>query len=330
VTVLIVTFGTSTMLLLSILAASLALLVVEKAFRIFRKWKSADEEEKYELEKQFYLTYAVVYIVFAIRMFAVPLYFWTMQTLVPMIPGAMCLWGVFNTLPVLCWSTLALKFALPVLYFGWLILARINDGCKRNPLIRNLMGLYIALSPVLMADSLVDLMIFSRLTPVQVACCTSAIDVWARPIPPLVLGISSQLVLLVSYLALSTAYAPLCYAALRKPIFEWIVRASSLALIPMFVITVTEVLTPWILNLPLHHCPFCLLYLAPTSIVFFATLWFSMAVPWWTLLTRRLGRADEESLELESRLRRDLWTIAGLSTIVGVALIAIHLIVATT
>jgi len=316
------------MLLLCILAASLVLLVVEKAFRIFRTWKRADEEEKYELEKEFHLTNAVVCIVFAIRMFAVPLYFWTMQILVPMIPGAMCLWGVFNTLPALCWSTLVLKLALPMLYFGWLILARINDRCRRNPLIVNLMGLYVALSPLLMADSLVDLTIFSRLNPVQVACCTSAIDIWGRPIPPLVLGISGQLVLLVSYLALSTAYALLCHAASRKPAFEWVATASCLALIPMSIFTITEVLTPWILNLPLHHCPFCLLYLAPASILFFAALWFSMAVPWWTLLIARLGRVDEESGELERRVRRDLWTGASLSTMVCLALIITHLIVA--
>lgn len=325
---LIVTFGTLIMLLFSILAAGLAMLVFEKALRIFRWWSKADEEERYELEKEFYLTYAVVYIVFAIRMFAVPLYFWTMQTLVSMIPGAMCLWGVFNALPALCWSTLALKFALPVLCSGWLILARINQRAKRNPLIRNLMGLYIALSPLLMVDSLVDLMILSRLNPVQVACCTSAIDVWPRPIPPLVLGISGQLVLLVSYLALWTAYGLLCHVASRKPIFEWAARASSLALILMSIFTVTEVLTPWILNLPLHHCPFCLFYLAPTSIVFFATLWFSMAVPWWTLLTAKLGRTDAESGERESKLRRDLWTAASLLTIISVALIVTHLIVA--
>jgi len=328
VTSLIVTFGTSMMLLLSVLAAGLALLVVEKAFRIFREWKNAVEEERYQLEKEFYLAYAVVHIVFAIRMFAVPLYFWTMQTLVPTIPGAMCLWGVFNALPALCWSTLLLKFVLPVLYFGWLILARVNNLCRRNPLIRNLMALYIALSPVLMADSLVDLTIFSRLNPVQVACCTSAIDVWQRPIPPLMLGISGQLILLVSYLALFIAYALLSHGASRRPIFEWPARALCLVLLPLSILTITEVLTPWILNTPLHHCPFCLFYLAPTSVVFLVTLWFSMAVPWWTLLTRRLGGVDEESGKIERELRRDLWTGASMSTAVGVILIITHLAVA--
>jgi len=329
VSVLIVTFGTLTMLLLSILAAGLALLVLEKAVRIFRSWRTADEEKRYQLEKEFYLAYAVVYIVFGIRIFSVPLYFWTMQVLVPAIPGAMCLWGVFNALPILCWSGLALKFTLPVFYAGWLILARINNRCKKNPLTRNLMGLYVVLSPMLMADSLVDLMIFSRLNPVQVTCCTSAIDVWPRVIPFLVIGIPGQLLLLFTFFGLSLTCAFLFLAASSKSTHEWLAGIFSLALIPISILTITEVLTPWILALPLHHCPFCLFYREPTGIIFLAMLWFSLAVPLWCLLTKRLGRVEEESIKEEHRLRRMLWTAAGLALIVGIAIMVVLLIVAT-
>lgn len=325
---LIVTLGTIVILLLSTLAAGLALLVAEKAFKILRGWAYADEEEKYELEKEFYLTYAVVYIVLGVRTFAVPLYFWTMQTLVPTIPGAMCLWGVFNALPDLCWSTLALKFSLPVLYFGWLILARINNSCKRNPLVRNLMGLYIALLPLLIADSMLDLIIFSRLNPTQVACCTSAIDAWPRPVPPLAFGLSGQLLLLAGFTALLLMFALLCYTASSRPILEWSARACGLILLPLSVLTTAEVLTPWILNLPLHYCPFCLFYQAPTSITFLTTLWFSQAVPWWTLMTRRLGRGDDESTKIEDRLRRNLWVGASFSASMSLVLIVTHLAVA--
>ena len=314
------------MLLLSILAAGLALFVLDRAFRIFRAWKAADEEERYELEKEFYLTYTVVYIVLGIRLFAVPLYFWTMQTLVPTIPGAMCLWGVFNALPILCWSSLMWKFALPVLYSGWLILARINDRCRRNPLLRNLMGLYLVLSPLLVIDSVIDLVVFSRLNPVQVTCCTSAIDIWPRPIPLLLMGVPSQLLLLATFFAFSLTYAFLSYASSRKSAFEWPARTMSLALIPISVLTTTEVLTPWIMDLPLHHCPFCLLYRQPTSSLSLAMLWFSLVAPWCCLLTKGLGRVDEESIQAEQETRGLLWVGASLALIIGVAFIAVDLI----
>jgi len=65
----------------------------------------------------------------------------------------------------------------------------------------------------------------------------------------------------------------------------------------------------------------------PASIVFAATLWFSMSVPWWTLLSRRLGRVDEGSREAERRFRMGLWTYASISALTGAALIPTYLIV---
>ena len=320
-TATIFTLGTSIMLLLSLLAAALGLLVVEKAFRVSRRWDRADEEERYELEKEFYVAYAVVCIVLAIRIFSVPLYFWVMQTLAPTIPGAMCLWGIFNALPELCWSTLTLKFGLPVLYFGWLILARINNSCKRNPLMKNLMSLYVLLSPLLMIDSLVDLTVFSRLNPMQVVCCTSAIDVWQRPVPSLIAGISGQLVLLLIFLALCLVYASFSFASQSSSAFEWPSRIASLALLPVSILATTEVLTPWILKLPLHHCPFCLLYRKPASILFLVTLWFSTAVPWWILMTKKMGREDEEANKAEFKLRGALWKSSGTALVIGLTTI---------
>ena len=103
-------------LLLSACAVVLVVGLLDATYRVFRQWKKSSLEERYELEKDFYLIFAAACIVLAIRLSIVPIYFWTMQALVPMIPGAMCLWGVFNALPELAWPALGLKFFLPTLY----------------------------------------------------------------------------------------------------------------------------------------------------------------------------------------------------------------------
>jgi hypothetical protein len=54
----------------------------------------------------------------------------------------------------------------------------------------------------------------------------------------------------------------------------------SVVLIVGFTITTTEVLAPWLLNLPFHHCPFCLLFLHPPSIIFTVLYWIGLAAPW--------------------------------------------------
>ena len=136
---MILTFLAAMNLLLSVCTLLLTVGVIRTVYRIFRRWDKSDEEEKHELEKGFYLTFAVVVVVLAIRLFLVPLYFWNMQTFVPLIPGAMCLWGVFDALPEATWGLLFLKLVIPVAYIGWLLLARINSSCRTNPLIKNLM-----------------------------------------------------------------------------------------------------------------------------------------------------------------------------------------------
>ena len=94
------------------------------------------------------------------------------------------------------------------------------------------------------------------------------------------------------------------------------------------ILATTETLTPWLLDLPLHHCPFCLFYRKPATIAFLAAFWFSVAVPWWTLLTRKLDRTDEESIRLEAKVRKDLWVGASVSAMIGLALLLTHLMVA--
>lgn len=324
---MIVTFGTSMIILLSALTVALGVGLLDTTYRIFRRWKRAELEEKYELEKGFYLVFAAVCIALSIRLFIVPLYFWTMQTLVPMIPGAMCLWGVFNALPELTWPALGLKFFLPSLYAGWLILAMINAKCKRNQLVGKLAGFFIFITPFLLIDSILDLAIFVKLTPIQVSCCSSAIDVGPRPIPPPIGTVSGQSILFLLFMLSSAVFIATAFLSTTKQKFEWIARFFAVLLVPITLLTMTEVFTPWILHLPFHYCPFCLLSHSPSSILFVFFYWIAISASWWTIATRKLGRIDQEAAIVESSVRTHLWNVAGLSSVLGLLTIVVSLAV---
>jgi hypothetical protein len=98
---MIITFNSSLILLLSTCAILLGVGLTDTTYRICRRWKKSGMEEKYELEKGFYLVLAAACIVLAIRLLSIPLFFLTMQSFVPAVPGAVCLWGVSNALPEL-------------------------------------------------------------------------------------------------------------------------------------------------------------------------------------------------------------------------------------
>jgi hypothetical protein len=322
---MIMTLGASIVILLSACAVALGVGLLDTTHKIFRCWKKSDLEEKYELEKSFYLVFAAACIALALRLIIVPLYFWTMQTFVPMIPGAMCLWGVFNASPELTWPALGLKLLLPSLYASWLVLALVNARCKRNQLVGNLAGFFMFITPFLLIDSIIDLTVFVKMTPIQVNCCSSAIDVGPRPIPPNIGTISGQSIMLLLFMLSSVLFTATAFLSIRRPRFEWAARFFAIVLIPVTLLTMTEVLTPWILRLPFHYCPFCLLSHSPSSILFVFLYWIAISSSWWTLITKKLGRIDQEASIIESKLRTKLWTVAGSSNLLGLLIVVVNI-----
>lgn len=312
-------------LLLSVCALLLTIGVLKTAFRIFRRWNKSDDEERHELEKGFYLTFSVVVVVLGIRLFLVPLYFWNMQSFVPLIPGAMCLWGVFNALPEVTWSSLFLKLVLPAAYLSWLLLARINSSCRTNPLIRNLMTLFMVLTPVLLVDFGTEIYILAQISPVEVTCCSSAIDVGTRIVPGMIGGISGQTLLLLILFPYSILYVASLILSTRHKAARFNALALTIPIAIVLVITITETLTPWLLRLPFHHCPFCLFFQHPFSLVFAVLFWFGLVTPWLTLFTRRMGRSNYEAREVEDQLSKTLTEYAAFAVIIALALMLVDI-----
>ena len=324
---MILTFGAAMNLLLSMCALLLVLGVIRMAFRIFRRWNKSDDEERHELEKGFYLTFSVVMVVLGIRLFLVPLYFWNMQSFVPLVPGAMCLWGVFNALPEIAWPSLFLKIVLPAAYLSWLLLARINSSCRTNPLIRNLMALFIILTPFLLIDFGTEVYVLSQLSPVEVSCCSSAIDVGTRLVPGAIGAVSGQTLLLLILFPYSLLYVASLMLSTRSRAARLNTLAITIPIGILLAVAITETLTPWLLRLPFHHCPFCLFFQHPLSLVFIVLFWFGLATPWLTLVTRRLGRLNDEAKEVEDRLSKTFTAYGAYAIIIALALILVDILV---
>ncbi len=327
ITQMIFTFGSSINLLLSICALIATLGVLGTAYKIFRRWNESDDETRHDLENGFYLTFSVVLVVLSIRLLLIPLYFWNMQSFVPLIPGAMCLWGVFNAFPEVTWLSLFLKLILPILYISWMLLSRINSSCRTNPLIRNLMVLFLLLAPALLFDFVAEILILFNLSPVEVSCCSNAIDVGTRPVPVMVGGVSGQVLLLLIFFAYSILFSISLALSIKNRAVKWNSLALTIPLGIVITVMITETLTPWLLRLPFHHCPFCLFFQHPLSLIFILLFWFGLATPWLTLITHKLGRTNSEAKEIQSRMNETLTTYASLAMIIGLALVLVDILI---
>jgi hypothetical protein len=170
---MILTLGTALITGLSILTVLMAFYICIPAWKI-RKYGSMKSEERYEAQKLFYMISGFTIIILSIRLLIFPIYFFTLEELVPMLEGAMCWYGVLNGNNPYGFISFILKLFVPFVYLYWIVFDISNKKCKTEPMIGDLSKLYIVIFPLLLFESIVDIIFFSGLNPIKVTCCVSA------------------------------------------------------------------------------------------------------------------------------------------------------------
>jgi hypothetical protein len=105
------------------------------------------------------------------RILAIPLFWLTVVSLIPSVPGAMCEFGVFQAGSPFSWADFSLKFITMFAFGGWLFFDFMNRKMKGVPLMGSLSRWFVLLVPLLFVDALLDLSFFGLLKPLVVPCC---------------------------------------------------------------------------------------------------------------------------------------------------------------
>jgi hypothetical protein len=147
-----------------------------KAYKIDEGSKSASSEQRYEQEKSFYLVSTVGWMTLGTRLLAIPLFWLTVVSLIPSVPGAMCEYGVFQAGSPFSWADFVLKFITMFAFGGWLFFDFMNRKMKGSPLMGSLSRGFVLLVPLLFVDALLDLSFFGLLKPLVVPCCMVAYE----------------------------------------------------------------------------------------------------------------------------------------------------------
>jgi hypothetical protein len=117
------------------------------------------------------LVSTVGWMTLATRIMAIPLFWVTVVSLIPSVPGAMCEFGVFQAGAPFSWADFALKFTTLFAFGGWLFFDFLNRKTKGSPLMGTLSRWFVLLVPLLIVDALLDLSFFGLLKPLVVPCC---------------------------------------------------------------------------------------------------------------------------------------------------------------
>lgn len=315
-------------LLLTGIASVIALMGIIVSITTGRKWHPEQSSEaQYALEKLVYLVITLVSLAFFIRIFLLPLWFWTLKSFIPSIPGAMCLTGVHMIDSPYSFLTTALKFIIPMAYIFWLVVHRMDRRIPEQPLMRIKLFLLIPIGLILLVESFLDIHFLFALRPIPVSCCTSLFD---NPAPgtPEILTDSIWFWVVIFYVStvILTVLLFISRGKTQSAILPVLVLALSIFSIASFLLALHTKISPLFLRAPFHHCVFCLWERVPDAPVFTGLVIVGL---WLAIVYASIWRfrKKEAARDISIAYSRRLITWSAGLLIAGMLVLAAHIVI---
>jgi hypothetical protein len=319
-----------TSLFIGIISLIMMLTAGISAFHYYRRWKKSEApDERAWAENRLYLVFLLAFTALLLRVVSWPLFYITLEGLVPLVPGAMCIFGVTRVAPLF---TLFLEILKPVTFFligAWLILHRLDLSLKTHPLMRRSLVLLFFVSALVCVEALAELIFVFTFSPpgIPVSCCTAIADVEMPAIPLVpkwILGPQYQPILVTLYHGLNLGLAGFIGLAVwkrwcKKESWRRRLLLSFLAMTALIngvvgYLALKESIGPRLMNLPDHHCIYCLLQYRTASIAIVTLFIVGTFCALWALFLDLTGRTTGEGEIMLSRFVKNLllWALCSL------------------
>ncbi len=324
---MIVTVTTVVVLLIGVL--SLALAFYGGLLSVFiTENLEGNEEAKHSSEQRYYLLGMIGIIVLFARILNVPLFFWMIQSLVPYCPGAMCSYGVINVGMPYSFIALVLKVVLPFIYGAWLVVEIANRKQPLLPFIRNLARSFIlVLLPLVVIDSVIDVLFVSSIQPVYAPCCSSVYDVDPPFSPSALFGQQFGMMVLLLTIIIALSLIAVQWFEHRWKYLPQITLLLAAMSAVLYLVTLHDTLAPIVLGLANHHCPYCLFQEFPDTPIFAGLFWIGIAAAGWRVILERIWQQKQLPLENIYSLKDFLLKLSSLSILFSMVSLVSHLIV---
>jgi len=243
----------------SAVVTCMVLLAAGFALQVLWHWDiSSGSERQLRLERRTYLISTLIAYCFMAELVALLLFIYNAEQMSSLFVGAMCATGVLN-INDYGWPTLYLKIAIFFSGATWLILDNIDNKAFDYPLVRVKYGLLLLITPLVMAELIVQLIYFTSLDPdIITSCCGSLFTPEGEGVAAEVSGVepaTALIALIASGLAalgsgiwyLVKQYGGIAFAGLNA-------LAFLIALV-----AIVSCIALYIYEHPHHHCPFCIL-----------------------------------------------------------------------
>lgn len=286
------------------------------------KWRFIKTpEEQYNLEKNFYLCSSAMFVGISIRIMMIPLWYFMLQSLIPLIPGAMCLAGVHACVPFYSWAASSLKIILPLLYFTWIMITILDNKMKKHPFLNFRHYFLIPVILFVFLETFVDMKYLFSLAPRTVTCCTAMFDLGSSSTTAQiftethwgwVLGFCVIFVLQNILMMLSKK---------NNRIIDSSLIIGSILLSIALLFSLHTKLSPVILEAPFHHCIFCLVQINMFVLIGTAVLmlgvYFNFVYGLLRIIQGKTGVSEKTDIIklFYQKIRLAIWILYGLGVL---------------
>jgi hypothetical protein len=244
----------------SLLTSFLVLYSAAGAYGILRRWDPASGSAgQLALERKTYLLSTILGYVFGFEVLSFFLFIFAADELSSFFTGAMCAAG---SLHVNAFGYPALLVRAANLLFAgvWLVLNFVDTRVEDYPLVRKKYAFFLFLAPAVLVEAVLQANYFLRLRPDLITSCCGTLFRAAGDGSAGGLGAGPGRTVseVVFYGVMALAVGSGLHAFWRGRGVRLAAGASLLALVAA-VFAIITFISPYIYELPGHHCPFCLL-----------------------------------------------------------------------
>jgi hypothetical protein len=243
----------------SILVTFMILYSASYAFQILRRWDlQSGSELQLNLERKTYLISTLIGYAFGFELLSFFLYVFTADQIHTFFVGAMCAAGSLYANDY-GYPALIVKLVNFLLAGIWLILNYVDNRGYDYPLVKTKCLLFLLLVPLVLLETFLQANYFLRLKPnIITSCCGTLFSTETFVLPSEIGFISSIRTKAAFYVTLLLTVGTGFFYFLKGKGAYLFSAASALAF-AVSVVSILSFITPYIYELPAHHCPFCIL-----------------------------------------------------------------------
>jgi len=227
--------------------------------QILRRWDiQSGSELQLTLERKTYLISTLLTYLFGFELLSLFLFIFTADQLNTLFVGAMCAAGSLYVNDY-GYPTLVLKMFNFLLAGLWLILNYTDNQAHDYPLIKKKYSFLLILTPLILAEMILQANYFLRLKPdIITSCCGTLFSQESVGLASEISGLPTIPMKVVFYVSvLLTAASGLFYYFKGKG--GYLFSSMSAITFVTSLLSIISFISVYFYELPTHHCPFCIL-----------------------------------------------------------------------